>query len=159
MSTQTTKREVIDPEFTRFELRAGRSRIQGTGVYALESIPTGKLVIEYTGEILTWDRARRRLAKLGRMRGKVRNCIFRVSRDRYVDGAVRGSGAELINHSCDPNLRSGKRKGRIYYYSRRRVKIGEELTVDYRFHHDAKRVVCHCGAKRCRGTINLKERG
>jgi SET domain-containing protein len=38
--------------------------------------------------------------------------------------------------------------------SRRRIKKGEELTVDYHFDADADRTPCSCGSKKCRGTIN-----
>jgi SET domain-containing protein len=70
---------------------------------------------------------------------------------------VGGSGAEIINHSCDPNLRSTIRNGHILYISKREIQPGEELTVDYRFSDDIGRVKCSCGARNCRGQINLKE--
>jgi len=39
--------------------------------------------------------------------------------------------------------------------SKRVIQRGEELTVDYRFSKDVEGVPCLCGAKACRGTINL----
>jgi uncharacterized protein len=156
MKSRKAVRGAIDGRFTPFQLQVGRSPIQGTGVFALENIPRGKRVIEYTGEILNESQARRRLLKLSRLGRRGRNCIFRVTDERYLDGAVRGSGAELINHSCDPNLKSRKGRGRVFYHSRRSVKAGEELTVDYNFRRDAKKVPCRCGAKKCRGFINRK---
>ena len=41
--------------------------------------------------------------------------------------------------------------------SARDIRKGEELTIDYHFEKDVERVPCSCGAKNCRGTINLKE--
>jgi len=73
----------------------------------------------------------------------------------WLYGAFGGSGAEIINHSCDPNLRSMNFKGHILYMSRRAIRRGEELTVDYRFAKDIERVKCRCGARSCRGVINL----
>jgi len=149
-------RGAIGSRLACFRLRVGRSSIQGSGVFALERIPRGRRVIEYTGEKLNERQAKLRLAKLSRPGGSGRNCIFYLGGGRYIDGAVGGSGAELINHSCDPNLKSRKLRGHILYYSRRDVKAGEELTVDYNFRRDAKKVPCQCGAKKCRGFINRK---
>jgi SET domain-containing protein len=39
--------------------------------------------------------------------------------------------------------------------SRRAVRPGDELTVDYRFAKTMEKVPCRCGSARCRGTINL----
>jgi SET domain-containing protein len=68
---------------------------------------------------------------------------------------VGGSGAEIINHSCEPNLRASIRQGHILYFSKRAIRPGEELTVDYRFSDEIERVRCACGARGCRGVINL----
>ena len=46
-------------------------------------------------------------------------------------------------------------KGHILYMSKRAIRRGEELTVDYRFGKDIGEVKCRCGAKSCRGVINL----
>ena len=73
-----------------------------------------------------------------------------------LDGGVGGSGAEFVNHSCNPNLATRILKGHILYFSRRRIAKGEELTVDYHFDWDDEHVPCACGADRCRGTINVK---
>ena len=82
--------------------------------------------------------------------------LFTLDNYWTIDGAFGGSGAEIINHSCDPNLRSWNFKGHILYMSKREIEKGEELTVDYRFSKDVDAVPCKCGAKTCRGTINLR---
>jgi SET domain-containing protein len=69
---------------------------------------------------------------------------------------VGGSGAEFINHCCEPNLISRIVRGHILYISSRDIQKGEELTVDYRFEKTVEKVRCACGAKGCRGTINVK---
>ena len=85
--------------------------------------------------------------------------IYLFTLDSYwtLDGSVGGSGAEYINHSCDPNLVTRIIKGHIIYMSDRDIKPGEELTVDYRFDKKVERVECKCGTPKCRGTINLTE--
>lgn len=68
---------------------------------------------------------------------------------------VGGSGAQYINHGCDPNLQTVIRNGHILCMSKRAIDKGEELTVDYNFGKDSEAVPCNCGSTHCRGTINL----
>jgi uncharacterized protein len=139
----------IDPRYACFQLEIRKSRIHRFGVYALERIPARRKVIEYTGERISRGETKRR--------GQGRHTYLFTLDDYWtIDGAVGGSGAEIINHSCDANLRSGILKGHILYSSVRVIEPGEELTVDYRFSDKIERVVCLCGAHNCRGAINLK---
>ncbi len=46
-------------------------------------------------------------------------------------------------------------KGHIIYFSKRWIRKGEELTVDYRFDKHVEKVLCSCGSANCRGTINV----
>ena len=86
-------------------------------------------------------------------------CSYLFTLDSYwtIDGSVGGSGAQYINHSCEPNLVTRIVKDHILYISLRPIKTGEELTVDYHFDKKVERVECRCGATTCRGTINLTE--
>ena len=146
----------IDPRFTPFLLLIGRSRIHRYGVYAGQSIPRNRKVVEYTGEHISYRAANRRFRKILRS-GHPRRFYFFVLNPRWViDGAVGGSGAELINHCCDPNLARRRIRGRIYYYSRKRIRKGQELSVDYHYSKDTIRMKCCCGSPKCRGTINMK---
>ena len=36
------------------------SKVHGKGVFALQDIPKGEVIIEYTGENITWKEAQRR---------------------------------------------------------------------------------------------------
>jgi SET domain-containing protein len=139
----------IDPAHACFRLRLARSRIHRWGVYTAEFIPAGKKVIEYTGERISRRETKRRadLAEL--------TYLFTLDPYWTIDGSVGGSGAEYINHSCDPNLVARILKGHILYMSRRNIRRGEELTVDYHFDKKVEKVICRCGAEKCRGTINL----
>lgn len=139
----------LDARHCCFALRVAPSPIAGWGVFAAERIPAGRKVIEYTGERIPAAEAERRLAR-------DIHCIFHVAEDTAVDGAVNGSGAELINHSCGPNLRTWIVRGHVLYMSRRIIEPGEELTVDYKFRADQMKIVCFCGSPHCRGTINVR---
>jgi SET domain-containing protein len=150
MASRLVKTAVIDPRYTRYKMEIRESRIHRLGVYALERIPARRKVIEYTGE------------KISRRETKRRGdgpFTYLFTLDKYwtVDGAVGGSGAEIINHSCDPNLRTVILKGHILYMSTRPIRKGEELTVDYCFSDKYDPVKCKCGSKACRGIINKKD--
>jgi SET domain-containing protein len=136
----------LDPRYACFRLIIRRSRIHRYGVYAVEKIPPKRKVIEYTGE------------RVNRLEAKKRGegdhtYLFAVDNYWTLDGAVGGSGAEIINHSCDPNLVSRVMKGHVLYMSLRAIKPGEELTVSYNFSKDIERTDCSCGAKNCKGRI------
>jgi SET domain-containing protein len=136
----------INPKVARFRLRAGRSALHRDGVFTLENIPAGQRVIEYTGKRMGLPRALQ-------IPSPQDNYIAGINSRWCVDGSVGGSGAELINHSCRPNLIWRCLRGRLYYYSRRKIRAGEELTVKYRYHVKLRRIPCHCGARGCRGTL------
>jgi len=145
----------IKANSTRWQLDVHPSPIQGLGVFALEDIPPDRKVIEYTGERISDREAVARFEKIWRSSGDEKKiCLFRLSKRYILDGAVGGSGAELINHGCDPNLTKRLIRGHIFYYSRRSIRPNEELTVDYGFEQDAVPVACRCGSPACRGTIN-----
>jgi SET domain-containing protein len=115
-------------------------------VFAGQRIPANRKVIEYTGK------------RLNRKDAKVRGdgdytYLFAVDPYWTLDGAVGGSGAEIINHSCSPNLVSRIMRGHVLYMSLRSIKPGEELTVDYNFDKDVRTFPCSCGAPGCGGAI------
>ncbi len=138
----------IDARFARFRMHAARSGIHRWGVYADEPIPANRKVIEYTGERISRKETKIRA-------GRPLNYIFTLDNYWSIDGSAGGSGAEFINHSCAPNLESRILRGHILYFSKRPIRKGEELTVDYHFGADEEKVACKCGAPSCRGTINI----
>jgi uncharacterized protein len=150
MASALVKSPVINPRYACFRLEIRASKIHRRGVYALERIPPRRKVIEYTGERIS----RRETSVRGQ--GDI-TYLFTLDNYWTLDGAFGGSGAEIINHSCDANLRTTIIRGHILYFSKRLIKPGEELTVDYRFSSKVERVPCRCGAKNCRGAINVKE--
>jgi len=149
MATALVKSPMIDPRYARFRLEIRESRIHRRGVYALERIPARVKVIEYTGERISRRETKRR--GLGSV-----TYLFTLDDYWTIDGAFGGSGAEIINHCCAPNLYTWIFKGHILYMSKRAIGPGEELTVDYMFSDKIEDVRCRCGAPECRGTINLK---
>ncbi len=134
-------------EHSRYALEHRASPIHRWGIFSLEAIPPRRRVIEYTGQKINRNEAFRR-------RWRQHVYLFRLNTRTLVDGAIGGSGAEYINHSCEPNLYTSVARGQIWYVSRRRIEPGEELTIDYRLRGIEYGIPCHCGAESCRGYLN-----
>jgi uncharacterized protein len=141
----------IDQRYACFKMAIRHSKIHRYGVYAGECIPANRKVIEYTGERINRLEAKRRAD------GSL-TYLFAVDPYWTLDGAVGGSGAEIINHSCDPNLISRVMKGHVLYMSLREIKPGEELTVDYHLDWNPPPTPCRCGTEKCRGTLEIRRR-
>jgi hypothetical protein len=137
----------LDPDACRFRLTWGHSPIHRWGIFASEPIPRRRRVIEYTGEKIDRAEAYRR-----RIRPHV--YVFLVGPRRAIDGAIGGSGAEFINHGCEPNLVARVRGGRVTLVSLRPVGAGEELLLDYQLTGDVPWMECRCGSRSCRGFMN-----
>ena len=130
-------------------LRHARSPIHRWGIFASEAIAAGRRVIEYTGQRVSPEEAARRS-----LRSQL--YLFYLTRTQQIDGAIGGSGAEYINHSCEPNLRAAVLRRRLYLLSLRCIEAGEELLLDYRITSEGPRLACHCGAASCRGYLNAE---
>jgi len=94
----------------------------GLGLFATRPIPKGKRIIEYFGPYLPNDE----VEKSGR------KYFFGVNSKWSIDGSPRDNVARYINHSCRPNAEAfvSQRK-RVWIWSRRNIKPGEEITYDY----------------------------
>jgi SET domain-containing protein len=127
-------------------LRVGESRLTGKGLFATRPIAARAKIGEFEGEVIGLREARRR--------AKGRAIVAIVELERHaLDATDSPRGFRFINHSCEPNTFMRCTPERAEFYARRRIRAGEELTVDYgESHHDGK-LPCRCGAARCRGYI------
>jgi uncharacterized protein len=144
----------INPDYTWYKLAIVKSRIHRHGVIALENIPAGAYVMEYTGVLLNrwqhkeWCKGTSEAVQI---------YAWEVPKDTTtwvgywtLDGYRFGSGAEYVNASCDPNLEPIFNGKRLYYYSTRRIKKGEELTIFYgKPYFTSRNLHCSCGAPNC----------
>jgi SET domain-containing protein len=146
MADKLIQKPKLDPNASKFTLKIKRSKIHHYGVFTMEDIPKRTRVIEYTGERIS----RREISH--RLEGEF-TYIFLLDSYWGLDGAVNGSGAEIINHCCEPNLEADVTKDQIYFVSLHPIKAGEELTLDYAFDKKQDPQPCHCGAKACRGDM------
>jgi SET domain-containing protein len=132
------------------------SAIHRRGVFAREPIPRNRKVVEYTGERLTWQQALRFLKRRWKLGLGPGIYLARLNRHWVINGAVGGNGSQFINHCCEPNLGVRRIRGRLIFFSQRKIRKGEELTVDYRFRKDVPQTACRWRSPKCRGIINLK---
>ncbi len=150
---------------------AQRSRIHGNGVFAAEAIAKGERIIRYRGKLRRHDEVD---AAYGDVPETGHTFLFTLNDKYVIDANIDGNDARWINHSCDPNCEavhvehaSGKRrKEKIVIDALRDIEAGEELTYNYGIvldeAHTAKLKklwACHCGSKKCTGTMLQRKRG
>ena len=99
-----------------------RRTAHGLGLFTLEPIAKGKRIIEYTGPLVLDDEVDRR------PNGKY---FFGVNSKWTIDGTPRSNTARYINHSCRPNSEAIISGRRVWIWSKRAIKAGEELSYHY----------------------------
>ena len=135
-----------------------RSGIHGKGVFALVEIAKGATIMEYVGQVISWEEAQRRHPH--NPQDPNHTFYFHIDDQHVIDGLYGGNSARWINHSCDGNCEADEQDGRIFIRARRNISAGEELNFDYGLvldeRHTAKRkaeYACYCGSQKCRGTL------
>ncbi|KAK7050016.1 histone methyltransferase set1 [Paramarasmius palmivorus] len=119
-------------------LRFARSPIHDWGLYAMERISRGEMVIEYVGEVIRAQVADKR-EKTYERQGIGSSYLFRIDEDLVVDATKKG------------NL-GGEKK--IVIYAKQDIELGDEITYDYHFPFEQDKIPCLCGSAKCRGFLN-----
>ena len=147
---------IVPSASSLYEVR--RSRIHGSGVYAVRPIRKGTRVIEYLGDRISHEEADARYSAKGQDDGHT--FLFVVDEDTVIDAGVGGNDARFINHSCAPNCDTVIEGGRIYIEALRDIDPGEELGYEYGLTWETTddpgelaNYACRCGAPGCRGTM------
>jgi uncharacterized protein len=135
------------------------SGIHGRGVFAIDEIRRGTVIVEYKGKRATWDEAMERPdSDPG---DTAHTFLFQLDDGMVIDARVRGNAARWINHSCDPNCTTFEdQHGCVFIQAKRRIRAGEELCYNYRLSVDGRlskreraQYACRCGASKCRGSL------
>ena len=133
------------------------SSIHNRGIFARCDIPYDQPIIEYLGEKITKAESTRRgdaLMERSRKTGGAAVYVFTLNKRYDIDGGKGHNPARYLNHSCTPNCEAYIIRGRIWIYSLREIKGGEELTYNYGFDVDTwEDHPCRCGTERCVGFI------
>jgi SET domain-containing protein len=123
------------PHFGAF-VRLKPSRLHGIGVFAIRDIPKETYVFRGDSDEMVWVKA----SVTKRLDKEVKKLYrdFCVLRDGNY-GCPRNfnllTPAWYVNHSEKPNLAANEN---FDFYSTRRIKKGEELTLSYKRHSDAQ---------------------
>ena len=136
-----------------------KSKIAGRGAFATRRIRKGQRVIEYVGELITEKESDRRYPDDAKVK-RHHTFLFQLDNGMVIDATYGGNESRYINHSCDPNCETFEEDDRIFIEAMKNIQPGCELTYDYLFPRDRgdgpkeeALYPCHCGAKKCRGTI------
>jgi SET domain-containing protein len=103
--------------------RLGRS-LTGLGLFATRPIKKRTRLAEYKGPLLDVKAAEKAEASGNRY-------LFEVNSRWTIDGKSRKNIARYFNHSCSPNCDSTIRGKRVFIFTLRAIKPGEELTYNY----------------------------
>ena len=144
-------------------IQVRRSAVHGKGVYAVQAIAAGDTVLEYVGEIISWEEAQARHPH--DPANPNHTFYFHIDETRVIDALYGGNSSRWINHSCDPNCEADEQNGRIFIKALRDIAAGEELNYDYGLIIDERYTrklkadyPCWCGATNCRGTLLAPKR-
>jgi uncharacterized protein len=123
--------------------RLGRSRT-GLGLFATQPIKRRVRLAEYKGRRLNVNEAEKAENAGNRY-------LFEVNSRWTIDGTARSNIARYFNHSCNPNTDTTIKNGRVYIFTLRPIKPGEELTYYYGIDY-LKNVIgkSRCKCSRCR---------
>jgi SET domain-containing protein len=126
------------------------SGIHAAGVFATTVIKAGAHIVEYTGPIISKDRADQLYDD------REETYLFGLDDGRLIDGH---GVAMFINHCCEPNCETDEISGKIWVIALRDISPGEELTYDYCLWDgdEGDPALCFCGTKKCRGTMYSEE--
>jgi [histone H3]-lysine9 N-trimethyltransferase SUV39H len=159
------------PKRTKFSLCVFKTADRGWAVKTLDHIPAGAFVIEYTGELIDMTEAKKRTRvykKLGITYLFDLDYNEKNEATYSLDATHKGNLSRFINHSCNANLQTWPATScddipethRLYYFSLRSIRAGEELTVDYSggvirpiINPPKDAIACKCNSDNCRGYI------
>jgi len=106
----------------------------GKGLFTTTRIKKGELIVEYTGEKLTWKQAERRYKNSDKM-----GYVFHISPKNCIDALPCPDA--LARYANDANATLSKKvknnseyqiiKRKAYIVATKSIKPGEEILVDY----------------------------
>ena len=126
-----------------------KSPLHGSGCFAAVRFLKHSSIAEYSGKRICHAEA------MQRMRGPDGKRISELSADCYIDGSVGGNETQYINHSCEPNADVFIVDSFMIVFALRKIRAGEEITVDYLNSFAEDSTVCQCRTPSCRQRSDL----
>ena len=117
----------------------------GKGIFALQTVEPGELLIVWDGIIMPYEQLIRLPAAKQSHSVQVEEGLYQVL-DRDSEPA------DYLNHSCNPNAGMN---GQIAVVAMRGIRPGEEICIDYAMVDGSPydQFECHCGEPECRGAV------
>ncbi|KAH0649936.1 hypothetical protein KY284_029848 [Solanum tuberosum] len=130
-----------------------RTNGRGWGLLADENIKAGQFIIEYCGEVISSEAAKKR-SHVYEAHEVKDTYMISLDTNYVIDSTRKGNFARFLNHSCRPNCETRKwtvlGETRLGIFAMKNISVGMELTINYYFEWYAGATVrCLCGAANC----------
>jgi SET domain-containing protein len=119
----------------------------GLGIFAKKDFKVGKKVFEIKGSRITGDVDED-------IDDTTRSNAYRFDKNFYI--SPDGRMGDFLNHSCKPNVKITKEKGKLFVMTISDIKKAKEFVFDYSTivaSDDIWEMKCNCGEKDCRRVI------
>ena len=134
-------------------LQVAGSGVHGLGAFVTQDLPMSTLLGTYQGRRYSPEQLRRRSWD------DSLTYLFSLSNGETIDGSRGGNATRHINHSCAPNAEAIISGRRVWIWSRRNIKAGEEIVYNYGkeyFDDIIKPIGCKC--VKCRAESKAKRK-
>ena len=134
-----------------------KTAYKGVGLRATADIPAESFIMEYVGEVLDYNKFRKRAKKYSK--DDVQHFYFMaLSSEHYIDASNKGNISRFINHSCSPNAETQKwtvnGELRVGFFTKKAINKGDEVTFDYKYERYGQEAQkCFCNTDKCRGWL------
>jgi hypothetical protein len=117
---------------------------RGRGVFAIEKVIPGELLVVWGGIVITGE-------QLARLSSKLQKLSIQVEEDLYMVPSREGP-ADWVNHCCNPNAGLN---GQVALVAMQVILPGQEVCYDFAMSDGSPydEFECQCDAPNCRGLI------
>jgi uncharacterized protein len=140
------------------KVKAKKSKIQGTGVFALKNIAKGEVVTVFGGFVVHLNELNKIRDTNPRTHETIVSIGYQIDDKLVYAPTSHGqfSDVEYLNHSCEPNCGFISKIDLIAICD---IRKGEELTMDYGLCISNKlfEMTCNCNKESCRKKITAND--
>ncbi len=140
------RRQRVAPTEPAYPLHVRRSGINGRGLFAGAALPGRRKLGEISGQLVRLPAALRKVERADKI------YLIELSEHQALECSA-GNRFRFLNHSCAANCYMRIIRNRVEIYTRRPIRAGTELTVDYGATPHRNGMRCACGAANCKGVL------